>query len=136
MKKKNSKAEQKRLSAVRCSVRGIFVWKTSGLLYTDQIIKRLLFCWRQYQGSVCRSCVLFFRLRFSECRIFFAELDYIRRRCLCSMKFFMHPEEAEFYFRIWGFSLHKPDYMFKVFDKFHRICWPNDPDQRPGAENH
>jgi len=102
---------------------GVLVVKTSRRLFPGQIIKRLLFCRRQYQGALFGS--RWTQLRVLEFRIFFAELNYLRRRFLCSVQFFMHPTEAARYFWIWGFPLYKPDYMFKMFDKFHSVLWPN-----------
>ena len=56
-------------------------------------------------------------------RMLFVEGDLIRRRAIISCDFFMHPEECALYFRIRGRPINKPDYVFKMFDKFHSVKW-------------
>jgi len=94
-----------------------------------------LFIHRFLSPLVLKLCfkrlILLNKLRFLglDCRhrlrMLFVKLDLIRRRLLISMNFFMHREEAAFYFRVRGRSIDKPNYVFKVFDKFHDTLWPN-----------
>jgi hypothetical protein len=108
--------------AIRHLVR-VFKRESCSRFFINQVLQVLLFFWRQYYTTF--ACARWTQLRLLEFLIFFSELDLIRRRSLCSMKFLLHPSEAASYFRIWGFPLHKPDYMFKVFDKLHSVFWPN-----------
>ena len=59
-------------------------------------------------------------------RMFIVESDLIRRRLLLSLNFLAHRQECALYFRLRGRPLDKPAYIFKMFDKFHSMMWPNE----------
>lgn len=63
---------------------------------------------------------------FLKLRLFFGELRYFVSRLVTAIQLFPHRKECALYFCMIGSSFKKPQYMFKVFDKFHSVCWPND----------
>ena len=70
-----------------------------------------------------------------QSRISLLEGSLICRRLLISLKFLMHGQEGSFYGRIWCLSVHKPDYVFKMFNKFHGVMWPGDTTILPDNRN-
>jgi hypothetical protein len=62
-----------------------------------------------------------------KCRLFFNECALLIIRSRLTLHFLMHRRELAHDDGIGGFPLDKPDYYFKMFDKFHSVMWPNDP---------
>ena len=85
--------------------------------------------WRHWRNAWCAYWLLFayrhklFHL-FFKFRLFFHELGYLCSRLVTAVRLFPHREECALYLSMTGSSFKKPNYVFKVFDKFHSACWP------------